>query len=105
MRGLNDHGWTELTLGRVERAEEVAVRTRVRYPFRKSPDLPLGHVLLYRFVRKFIDGRISAATFRRKLKPLREGYPGFLQAYRTLCHHLSHVPLEPEVVAVLAELK
>jgi hypothetical protein len=95
----------ELTLGEVERAQEVAVRSRVRDPFRKAPDRPLGEVLLGRIVRAFLRGRISAATFRRKLKPLREGYPGFLPAYRALCHGLSHVPLAPEVVAVLAELK
>lgn len=95
----------ELSHGEVERADDAAKRARVRAPFRKVPDTPLGLVLLVRTVREFVAGKISASTFRRKLEPLRKKYPGFVSRYRALCHDFSHVRLSSEVSAVLAEFK
>jgi len=35
-----------------------------------------------RSVRQFINGKITAPTFRRKLQRLREQYPEFVREYR-----------------------
>lgn len=85
-------------------AQDAALNARIR-GFRKTTDEPLGRVLMRRTVRQFIKGKISAATFRRKLKPLRARYPNFVIEYRARCHGYSHVALADDVVTILGEFK
>lgn len=95
----------ELTRGDAEAAEQAAVSSTVRRSFKKVPDTPLGRVLMTRTIRQFVRRKISAATFRRKIRRLREQYPNFVREYRALVHGYSHVQLDEDTASVLAEFK
>ena len=95
----------ELSRGDTDAAEQVAVRTRVRRSFKKVPDAPLGRVLMTRTIRQFVRQKITAATFRRKVRRLREQYPNFVREYRAFVHGYSHVPLDEDIRSVLAEFR
>jgi hypothetical protein len=95
----------ELSRGDTDAGEQAGVRARVRRPFKKVADTPLGHVLMARIVRQFIRRTITAATFRNKMRRLREQYPSFVREYRAFVHGYSHVPLDEDTAAVLAEFK
>jgi hypothetical protein len=93
----------EVSRGDADAAEQVAVRARVRRPFKKVPDQPLGRVLMIRTIRRFIKGQITTSTFRARMRRLREHYPDFVRAYRAFDY--SHVQLDEDTAAVLAEFK
>ena len=95
----------ELSRGDADAAEQAAVRARVRRPFKKAPDEPLGRVLITRTTRLFIKGRITAATFRARMGRLREQYVNFVREYRAFVHGYSHVQLDEDIKSVLAEFK
>jgi hypothetical protein len=95
----------ELSRGDTEAADQVSVRARVRRSFKKVPDQPLGHMLMTGAIRQFIKRKITAAAFRSKMRRLREQYPSFVREYRAFMHGYSHVQLDEDTAAVLAEFK
>ena len=95
----------ELCRRDADAAEQSGMRARVRRPFKKVADEPLGFVLMRRVVRQFIRGQITAATFRTKLRRIRAAYPAFVREYRMLIHGYSHVRFDERIVSVLEEFK
>ena len=94
-----------LSRGDAESADQVSVRARVPRSFNKVPPQPLGHVLMASAIRQFIKRKITAAAFRAKMRRFREQYPSFVREYRAFIHGYSHVQLDGDTSAVLAEFK
>lgn len=89
-----------------EAADRVASAEHAGWAFKKSPDQPLGWVLIADCCRQLVAGRMTVHTFRLRMRRLRDNYAGFSRDYGQIyCAHAGHPPSLPSdaVAAALAE--
>lgn len=90
-----------------EAALQAAARSNKNWDFRKSPDEPLGKVLIVSLCDRLVRGQLPVSTFRTKMQRLRENYADFTAEYQNVYrgYSTSHgiAPADDAVREALAE--
>jgi hypothetical protein len=86
---------------------EVAAKTHKGWDFKKSPDEPLGRVLIVSLCDRLVHGQLAVSTFRTRMQRLRQNYADFTAEYRSIYRRYSSTPrlasVDDAVREVLAE--